>query len=89
KSGDKGLVTLKQKEGKPIPFGAVISYSKDTENMAGIVGEDGIAYVSGLSAEGEFNVKWGYSKDQSCIAKYQLPAKKSASGLYQIAATCL
>ncbi|ENT7502573.1 hypothetical protein ACE47B_000493, partial [Shigella flexneri] len=23
------------------------------------------------------------------IAKYQLPAKKSASGLYQIAATCL
>lgn len=78
--GIRALMTLLH-NGKPVPFGAVVSQEKGSDT---IVGDDGQTYLAGLPLTGVLNVQWGKEKDQHCQVKYQLPqsaAEKSINTL--------
>ncbi|HEI8868853.1 TPA: fimbria/pilus outer membrane usher protein [Serratia odorifera] len=85
--GARGLMTLNFPDGKPVAFGAVVKL--DGQNtMAGVVGERGEAYLTGLMEQGRLSVNWGPEPHQQCHASYQLPQEKGPAGVYVLRATC-
>ncbi|CAI8979932.1 type I fimbriae usher protein [Pseudomonas chlororaphis] len=72
--------------GKPVPFGATVSRA-DFEN-AGIVGDDGQVYLSGLPLQGTVKVKWGKTSSQQCTATYQLADKSLDNTITYAKAAC-
>jgi outer membrane usher protein len=73
--GIKALITLRDDNEQPLPFGAQVYDLKGRE--VGMVGDDGEAYVTGLAAQGELSVKWGNRDNQSCTASYAVTAAPS------------
>ncbi|HHR5914089.1 TPA: fimbria/pilus outer membrane usher protein, partial [Providencia alcalifaciens] len=85
--GQKALFKLTQVNGKNVPFGAVVSILGDSgENRTGIVNENGEVYMTGLSLNGQLNVKW--NSHSQCSASYILPNKKGYADLFNIQAIC-
>ncbi|MBG6029093.1 fimbrial biogenesis usher protein [Proteus mirabilis] len=82
--GDKAMITLKQRSGKPIPFGAIVKSGATASG--GIVGDNGQVFLSGLTATGQLNVIWGNGIDQQCIVDYQLPTEEKM--IKRITASC-
>lgn len=89
--GWRALLTLTQSNGKPVPFGAMVSVNGNPENDSAnsIVGDDGQVYLSGLKEAGSLLVKWGKKGVSQCAATYSLPEKKSPSGIEILHAKCL
>lgn len=80
--GARGLMTLSRKDGSVIPLGAVVLVNKLT---AGIMGENGQVYLTGLPDKGTLLVKWG---GKQCQVSYTLPAEKGPAGLYVMKGVC-
>lgn len=87
-SGGRAAITLKQRNGISLPFGAVVSLAGQEGDLtgAGIVGENGEVYMTGLPESGHLHVSWG--KGIQCQAYYQLPKKKGPAGVYSLLAQC-
>lgn len=84
--GLKAMITLLQRNGKVVPFGAIVK--DENTGKANIVGEDGIAFMSGLPEKGKLNIVWGNNTDSQCIAEYDLTARNE-SVINNIDARCL
>ncbi|QPI41282.1 MULTISPECIES: fimbrial biogenesis usher protein [Pectobacterium] len=69
--GGRALISLQQRDGRPIPFGALVS--RVDSDSTSIVGDDGQVFLSGLAPEGELKVAWGSSSQQHCTLRYALP----------------
>ncbi|HFO8514481.1 TPA: FimD/PapC C-terminal domain-containing protein [Escherichia coli] len=67
--GSKGVFYLKTLSNKPIPFGSVVSV-KNSNTTAGIVGEDGEVFLSGLPESGVLEVRWGKKQSTSCFVEF-------------------
>lgn len=75
--GRRVLMTLKLANDQWVPFGATVT-TDNADSAAGfIVGEKGVAYLTGLKETGSIMVKWGLSANQQCVAQYHLQAKTS------------
>lgn len=74
KIGSRVLFTLTHL-GHSVPFGATAVLDGD-KTVSSIVGEDGIAYFSGLPDKGIISVQWGKTKDRQCRASYDLTTVK-------------
>jgi outer membrane usher protein FimD/PapC len=87
RSGKKALITL-TREGKPLPFGTIVSLSgnADEKLSSGIVGDDGEVFMSGLPETGTLIASWGDGSSSSCEAKYTI--QQDGSRLPQINAAC-
>jgi len=83
--GMRVLMTLRQNNGKPVPFGAMVS-RENTESDAFIVGDNGQVYLSGLEKSGVLNVQWGQSSSDRCRVNYALNGE--TGGLIQTTGTC-
>jgi outer membrane usher protein len=83
--GGRALMTLTQPDGQPVPFGALAMLSGQNVG-AGVVGEDGQVYLTGLPDTGELTVQWS---GQQCRLSYRLPADKGPAGVYAMTGTCL
>lgn len=83
--GEKALVTLSRPDGQVIPFGAV-AVLDGQKVSAGIVGDNGQVYLTGLPERGELTVKW--SDSQQCRVSYTVPKEKGSAGLYVMKAMC-
>lgn len=73
--GYRVLMNLTQRDGKPVPFGAVVTLLNDRKNYKGdgfIVGDDGQVYMNGLESKGRIKAKWGDGNDFECEADYVL-----------------
>ncbi|SPZ66225.1 Outer membrane usher protein fimD precursor [Serratia quinivorans] len=70
--GYRALITLTRR-GVPLPFGATVSAGSG----AGIVGDNGQVYLSGLPANGQLTAQWG-AGDARCVANYQLDEQRAA-----------
>lgn len=66
----RALLTLTH-NGKPLPFGATVSMPEN--DSAGIVGDDGQVYLSGLPLKGNVKAQWGKSAAEQCQLNYDLP----------------
>lgn len=83
RQGARALFTLMH-NGKPVPFGAVVARSDEGGDT--IVGENGEAYLSGLSQEGSLHVQWSDAANGQCRANYLLPETKQT--LVRLKAEC-
>ncbi|AZI53723.1 fimbrial protein FimD (plasmid) [Pantoea agglomerans] len=81
-SGSRVLMTLIN-NGKPLPFGTMVSAG---ERM-GIVGDDGLVYLSGMSNEGTVSAVWGDGEGGRCSAPWKLPEAASQS-VIRISSIC-
>lgn len=84
--GGRALVTLMRPDGKPVPFGALVTPKKQASSGSGITGEGGQVYLSGLDGKGALLARWGEA--QQCRADYRLPEKQGPAGLYLLEAVC-
>ncbi|MDA3990632.1 fimbrial biogenesis usher protein [Klebsiella aerogenes] len=73
-------------QGKPLPFGTTVS-TGDSDN-AGIVGDDGQVYLSGLPLTGNLTAQWGDSTDKQCKANYVLPKDSLNRKIVRTAIIC-
>ncbi|SNY79611.1 fimbria/pilus outer membrane usher protein [Enterobacter sp. CC120223-11] len=64
------LINMTQKNGQPVPFGAIVTLSLSQNSNSFIVGDSGQVYLTGAEVNGNLIAKWGESKDQQCNSKY-------------------
>lgn len=83
--GVRALLTLTH-GGKAVPFGAEVSAGEG--GATGIVGDEGVVYLSGLGLAGELAVRWGKRADEQCRAPYQLPAEAETQSISRMALEC-
>ena len=83
--GARARITLKQRNGKPVPFGATAS---DESSHGSIVGDNGQVFMSGLQPEGKLNVVWGTGADQQCVVTYKLSDDAAIHGINYARANC-
>jgi outer membrane usher protein FimD/PapC len=79
-AGEKGMVSIRFHDGSPAPFGVSVKNSRGQET--GIVGDDGMAYLSGMSAGEVMRIDW--SDDSPCqftIAPGTDPTNTDSSAL--------
>ncbi|EBS0892529.1 fimbrial biogenesis outer membrane usher protein [Salmonella enterica subsp. enterica serovar Abaetetuba] len=87
--GEKLLLTLTQRNGGPVPFGAVVTVGGG-QGSTGIVDEGGEVYLPGVDPkETVLTVRWGREAGETCTVKVDLSKhKKSTSGLYRFSGLC-
>ncbi|MEG0868512.1 MAG: fimbria/pilus outer membrane usher protein [Hafnia sp.] len=90
RTGGKAVVTLTQSNGKPVPFGAVVSLigQEQTQVGAGIAGDGGETYMTGLPEKGQLQARWGKEQQQQCLVDYRLPEEKGEAGVYTVKSVC-
>ena len=79
--GARALVTLIY-QGKPVGFGAMVSYGS---NNSAIVGDQGEVYLVGINGDTPLSVQWGTKPDQRCTGLLPEPqlAKKIMTATVQ------
>ncbi|HBC0970916.1 TPA: hypothetical protein IGZ66_004605, partial [Escherichia coli] len=65
---------------KNVPFGSVVSL-KGHNSMAGIVGDNGEVFLTGLPESGMLHVKWGRNDENSCSVIYDSVSKNNTKTL--------
>lgn len=84
--GKRMLLTLTQRNGRPVPFGAIVTDPLVSQLQGFIVGEGGQVYLTGLAETGTLAVKWGDEASTSCAVNYQ--THSSNGGIQISAAKC-
>ena len=87
--GNRVLMTVRQENGQPLPFGAMVSVpGAASSEQAFIVGDGGQVYLTGLESNGVLNVKWGSGTQDRCQIHYALPSAKELTGIIVAQAQC-
>ncbi len=93
--GKKVFFTLQLANGKPIPFGAIANVvmpntqDKRKHIISGILDDNGQLYLSGLANSGHIQIKWGKSKQSSCMVNYKIPENINKAHIYQLTEVCI
>ncbi|PIJ48394.1 pilin outer membrane usher protein SafC [Erwinia sp. OLTSP20] len=85
--GERALMTLLQPGGEAVPFGSVVSLVSG--QGAGIVGDKGQVYLTGLPRQGSLIARWGDNKQ--CQVSFTLPdtgSHESSGGIVTTHETC-
>ncbi|WP_336240698.1 fimbrial biogenesis usher protein [Citrobacter werkmanii] len=78
-------------QGKPLPFGAVISRSENGQTgneQASIVGDSGEVYLTGLQQSGDLVANWG-GASQKCTVHYSLSDEVMTQNISNVSGVCL
>ena len=88
--GGRALIKLTQANGQSVPFGAVASLATQANTLsgAGIVGDGGDVYMTGLPEKRQLQVRWGNGQRQQCRADYQLLESTETAGVSNLQAVC-
>lgn len=87
RTGRQAIITLHYRQGI-VPFGAMVSLATDhNKGVAGIVGDNGEVYLSGLTEEGYLRVIWGRDVNKQCSTYFKLP-QDSRRYLDELTLTC-
>ncbi|MEQ5176584.1 fimbria/pilus outer membrane usher protein [Proteus genomosp. 6] len=85
KTGYRLLLTL-QRQGRPLPFGAIAS---DKQNhLSGIIGDDGLLYLSGVPESGVLDIRWGSRASEQCQVNYKLPENQQDEPFVKMTQEC-
>ncbi|WP_416378653.1 fimbria/pilus outer membrane usher protein [Burkholderia sp. B21-007] len=86
-SGRAVLLTMRQPDGSPVPFGSAV-IDADGKTI-GLAGQGGKLFARGLGDTGTLTAKWGNRKTEVCSFSYQLPVKHNKSDVYtRVESTC-
>ncbi|MGR7122253.1 fimbrial biogenesis usher protein [Klebsiella aerogenes] len=83
--GVRAMLTL-TRQGKPLPFGSTVSM--EGNDNAGIVGDDGQVYLSGLPLSGKLQAQWGDKASTQCRASYHLPEDSLSKTVVRATIAC-
>lgn len=83
--GNQVIFRVKKKDGKAIPFGAVVSLRNSKVNSTGIVGDDGYVYLAGIPEKGRLDIAW--NKSSSCSIDFNLK-NRSGDGIIEEDVVC-
>ncbi|MFP1749383.1 fimbria/pilus outer membrane usher protein [Lonsdalea quercina] len=86
--GGRALVTLTRPDGRPVPFGTLVTLLEKNLSTTSVADESGLVYLSGLPTTGQLQAKWGASAEQQCRADYHLPDKVGPAGVYTVTVAC-
>lgn len=84
--GSQVVFTLKRTNGKPLPFGTIVSLQGAVKENTGIVGEDGRVYMAGVPEKGELTASWGL--DNSCSVSFQIESNNENGPVNEISQVC-
>lgn len=88
--GKRLLLTLTRPQGKPVPFGAIVSVDSVKTGKGSIVGDHGEVFLAGMGPHGKLQVQWGKLQDQQCQVDYQLAEQDHTSGsIIQLTRPCI
>ncbi|EML2066297.1 fimbrial biogenesis outer membrane usher protein [Enterobacter asburiae] len=76
--GTRALITV-LKNGEKVPFGALVTLKSDSDNITGIMGDDGQVYMSGMPDKGELLATWGEGKTQQCHAPFDMSISRKSN----------
>ncbi|AXF21792.1 fimbrial biogenesis outer membrane usher protein [Burkholderia pyrrocinia] len=79
-SGRAALLTVRQPNGAPVPFGT--SVVDNDGKYVGTVGQGGHLFVRGVEDTGTLTAKWGNRSTDVCAFTYQLPTKDAKGAVY-------
>lgn len=85
-TGRAVLMTIRQPDGKPIPFGSNVVGADG--NTIGLVGQGGKLFVRGLADNGILTAKWGNRATEVCTFTYRVPATENKYGFERADAVC-
>ncbi|EED1374366.1 fimbria/pilus outer membrane usher protein [Escherichia coli] len=88
--GGRALLTLTRSDGTPLPFGTVVTVEGEpgrASGAAGVVGDNGEVYMSGLSETGKLKAQWG--ENSQCYADYRLPEEMGPAGIFLSRSVCM
>ncbi|HGS4463331.1 TPA: fimbria/pilus outer membrane usher protein [Vibrio metschnikovii] len=76
--GYKALMTVKHNEKNYVQFGAIATLAepKIDDTIDGIVGDNGLLYITGIPKRGKMSIKWGNDINQQCMAFFDLDQEK-------------
>lgn len=83
-SGYRLLMTLKNDDGKALPFGTMVSAGESTS----IVGDDGLVYLSGMPEKGIIKASWGNGLSQQCIVNYKINSPAQGESVIRMDSVC-
>ncbi|EKZ9479259.1 fimbrial biogenesis outer membrane usher protein [Klebsiella oxytoca] len=88
KIGQRVLLTLTDRNGKPLPFGAMAS--SESQQQQSIVDEGGVLYLTGVNERPQaWNVRWGNEEHQQCRFTFSLPANgQRTASVIRATTTC-
>ncbi len=78
------MMTLTRSDGSVVPYGALATLEGQGVG-AGVVGEDGQVYLTGLPEQGQMTVRWSGHQGR---VNYTLPEKKGGAGIYEMRNEC-
>ena len=84
--GFRLLMTLVDQKGRALPLGSKIENEAGQE--VGIVGPDGLAFVTGAGTTGRLTVRWGQDKAEQCVVPYSLPDEKNPPPIRELNGQC-
>ncbi|WP_321872695.1 fimbria/pilus outer membrane usher protein [Burkholderia ubonensis] len=87
--GRSALVSARQANGAPLPFGAVVV--DETGKEIGVVGQASRILARGLNDGGTLTVRWGADDSSMCRIAYELPTVKrqrTAAAVQQVKGVC-
>lgn len=82
--GGRALMTLMRTDGTAVPYGALATLVGQGVG-AGVVGEGGQVYLTGLPEQGQMSVRWSGGQ---CRVTYTLPQTKGEAGIYEMRNAC-
>lgn len=85
--GQRALFTLLRGNGKPVPFGAIVSVN-GIKNSGFIVGDNGQVYLTGLGENVDLIAQWGEGSDKQCKASYVLKQPDVKNNIAVVNAVC-
>ncbi|EKN5999753.1 fimbria/pilus outer membrane usher protein [Yersinia enterocolitica] len=87
--GSRVLLTLTY-QGKYVPFGATATLIQGKEDLVnqGIVGANGLVYLSGMPDTGEVLVTWGQGRKSQCKVGYRLTSVNKKDSVVNIDGIC-
>ena len=84
--GYRLLMTLTDRSGRILPLGAKIEDSAGQE--VGVVGPEGLAFVTGAAESGRLTVRWGRGDSDQCAVPYALVAEKEPPPIRELDGRC-
>ncbi|MCU6323304.1 fimbria/pilus outer membrane usher protein, partial [Enterobacter quasiroggenkampii] len=85
--GQRALFTLLRGNGKPVPFGAIVSVN-GIKNSGFIVGDNGQVYLTGLGENIDLIAQWGEGSDKQCKASYILKPTDVKNNIAVVSTVC-
>ncbi|EEV7050338.1 fimbrial biogenesis outer membrane usher protein [Escherichia coli] len=78
--GIKSLVRIITSKHQNIPFGSVVTVAGNN-GVAGIAGDNGEVFLTGIPESGVIHVKWGVEKENSCSVSFNKALDKNPHAL--------